>query len=132
VNFDGTPIYPKRISDTLSYDLSQGEVSEQQLYDATTAYIQIYYNRAQVLNRSVVRLAMSVFQRRLASSTYALLRSFERRYQKLSRLVENIRAGLLNQAQLEASQLALNNTVSDVFEEKTAEEMWWMLLFKPR
>jgi SNF2 family DNA or RNA helicase len=122
VNFDGTPIYPKRISDTLSYDLSQGEVSEQQLYDATTAYIQIYYNRSQVLNRSAVRLAMSVFQRRLASSTYALLRSFERRYQKLSRLVENMRAGLLNQAQLEASQLALNNTVSDVFEEKTADE----------
>jgi hypothetical protein len=35
VNFDGTPICPKRVSDTLSYDLSQGEVGEQQLYDAT-------------------------------------------------------------------------------------------------
>jgi len=36
VYFDGRPIYPKRISNTLSYDLTQGEVSEQQLYDATT------------------------------------------------------------------------------------------------
>src|SRR5205807_5058210 len=122
VYFDERPIYPPRISDTLGYNLTQGEGSEQELYDATTAYIQTYYNSARFLNRSAVRLAMSVFQRRLASSTYALLRSFDRRYQKLSRLVENMRAGLLNQAQLEASQLALNNTVSDVFEEKTADE----------
>ena len=33
---------------------------------------------------------MSVFQRRLASSTYALLRSFERRYQKLVKLFRRI------------------------------------------
>ncbi len=78
VNFDGTRIYPRRVSDTLSYDLSQGEVSEQTLYDQTTDYIRDYYNRARILNRSAARLAMSVFQRRLASSTYALLRSFER------------------------------------------------------
>src|SRR5207245_11416681 len=107
VNFDGTPIYPKRVSDTLSYDLSQGEVGEQQLYDATTAYIQTYYNRAQVLNRSAVRLAMSVFQRRLASSTYALLRSFERRYQKLLMLFDDMTAGRLTSLQLEMVQCKL-------------------------
>src|SRR5207249_11332128 len=81
VYFDGKPIYPPRYSHTLSYDLNTGEVSEQSLYDETTSYIQTYYNRAEVLNRSAARLAMSVFQRRLASSTYALLRSFERRQQ---------------------------------------------------
>src|SRR6266487_6273259 len=76
VYFDGRPIYPPRYSNTLSYDLNTGEVSEQRLYDETTSYIQTYYNRAEVLNRSAARLAMSVFQRRLASSTYALMRSF--------------------------------------------------------
>src|SRR5262249_5193642 len=83
VNFEGQRIYPGRVSDTLSYELSQGEVSEQVLYDQTTAYIEHYYNRARILNRSAARLAMSVFQRRLASSTYALLKSFERRLAKL-------------------------------------------------
>jgi transcriptional regulator with XRE-family HTH domain len=35
-----TPIYPRRISDTLSYELTQGAISEQRLYDETTAYIE--------------------------------------------------------------------------------------------
>jgi hypothetical protein len=121
VYFDGEPIYPPRISNTLSYLLNSGEVSEQQLYEATTRYISISYNRARLLNRSAARLAMSVFQRRLASSTYALLRSFERRAQKLTKLVEDMRAGRLNPAQLEASQQTLNE-VADVFDETTAYE----------
>jgi len=45
------------------------------------------YNKAKMLNRSAARLAMSVFQRRLASSTLALLRSFERRIDKLTALL---------------------------------------------
>ena len=122
VYFDGRPIYPPRISDTLSYDLSTGEVSEQALYDATTSYIQSYYNRAaDLLNRSAARLAMSVFQRRLASSTYALLRSFERRHQKLSWLIEDMRAGRLDPAKLQAKQMTLER-LEDVFDEKTADE----------
>ena len=121
VYFDGRPIYPPRNSDTLSYNLTQGEVSEQHLYDATTRYIQTSYNRARLLNRSAARLAMSVFQRRLASSTYALLRSFERRAQKLTRLIEDMRSGRLNPAQLETSQSDLNE-LKDVLDEKTADE----------
>jgi superfamily II DNA or RNA helicase len=121
VYFDERPIYPPRVSDTLGYNLTQGEGSEQELYDATTAYIQTYYNSARVLNRSAARLAMSVFQRRLASSTYALLRSFERRYQKLVKLIDDMRAGRLTPAQLETFQRKLG-TIDDVFEKKTADE----------
>ena len=121
VYFDERPIYPPRISNTLSYDLSKGEGSEQELYDATTAYIQTYYNSARFLNRSAARLAMSVFQRRLASSTYALLRSFERRYQKLVKLIDDMRAGRLTPTQLETFQRKLG-TIDDVFEKKTADE----------
>jgi superfamily II DNA or RNA helicase len=122
VYFDGRPIYPTRISDTLSYDLSQGEISEQRLYDATTRYIQTSYNRARLLNRSAARLAMSVFQRRLASSTYALLRSYERRAEKLRRLIDDIRSGRLNWAQISMSQRKLDEEVEDVLDEKTADE----------
>ncbi len=122
VSFDGRPIYPTRISNTLSYDLTPGDVGEQTLYDATTRYIQTSYNRARMLNRSAARLAMSVFQRRLASSTYALLRSFERRAEKLTKLIEDMRSGRLNQAQLEAEQRSLSDEIEDAFDEKTADE----------
>jgi SNF2 family DNA or RNA helicase len=121
VYFDESLIYPTRISNTLSYKLSQGEVSEQALYDDTTHYIQTFYNRAQVLNRSATRLAMSVFQRRLASSTWALLRSFERRAKKLEKLIEAIRSGQLDWPGVEKEQHKLD-TLADVFDEKTADE----------
>ena len=122
VRFDGTPLYPQRQCDTLSYELGQEPGGEQELYDETTAYIQDYYNRAEYLNRSAVRLAMSVFQRRLASSTYALLRSFERRKEKLEGMIEDIRTGRLTEEQLRREQRGLDNRLDDVFETQTADE----------
>ena len=121
VRLDGSPIYPMRVSDTLSYDLAQGPVSEQRLYDETTAYIRSYYNKAKLLNRSAARLAMSIFQRRLASSTYALRRSFERRLAKLDGLIADIRSGKLTMDQLRALQRRLAG-VPDPFEDMTGDE----------
>ena len=80
--------------------LTQGEVSEQTLYDETTDYLRFVYNRAKLLNRAAARLAMSVFQRRLASSTYALLRSFERRIEKLDDLIDEVQEGKITPEQL--------------------------------
>ena len=119
VRFDGSAIYPTRLSDTLSYDLTQGETSEQRLYDETTNYIRFFYNRARILNRSAARLAMSIFQRRLASSTYALMRSFARRLDKLHGLIAAMQSGQLTTEQLIALQ---RHAVHDVLEEKTADE----------
>ena len=121
VHFNGCPLYPARQCDTFSYELTQGPGSEQELYDQTTDYMQNYYNRARVLNRSAARLAMSVFQRRLASSTYALLRSFERRLEKLEDMIERIRDGRLTQEELARQQRSLND-VEDLFETTTADE----------
>jgi len=39
VHLDGRPLYPRRISDTLGYELTQGDISEQRLYDETTEYL---------------------------------------------------------------------------------------------
>lgn len=119
VRFDGKPLYPQRNCGTLSYELTQGPGSEQELYDETTDYIATYYNRARMLNRSAARLAMSVFQRRLASSTYALMRSFERRKEKLEALSDDIRNGRLNEEQMAPQQGALE----DIFETKTFDEL---------
>jgi len=121
VRFDGSRIYPERWSNTFSYDLTQGAISEQTLYDETTDYIRTYYNHARIFNRSAARLAMSVFQRRLASSTYALMLSFGRRFERLSRLIEAITSGEMSTAQLESRQNRIEKT-PDVFETMTADE----------
>lgn len=121
VYFDGCPIYPARECDTLSYELTQGVGSEQELYDATTDYIRSYYNRARLLNRSAARLGMSVFQRRLASSTYALMRSFERRFEKLEDMIERFRDGRLTEEELARQQQRLQG-IDDTFETTTADE----------
>jgi len=121
LRLDGTPLYPKRISDTLGYELSQGEVSEQRLYDETTDYLRYVYNKAKLLNRTAARLAMSVFQRRLASSTYALLRSFERRLEKLDKLIMDVQEGRITMEQLLTLQQRLAQE-EDVFDAQTADE----------
>ena len=116
VRFDGQPLYPQRRCDTISYGLGP---PEQALYEATTRYISETYNRARVLNRSAARLAMSVFQRRQASSTYALMRSFERRLDRLDEAIELVRAGRVDD--LERRQTRLGAT-ADFFETRTADE----------
>ena len=121
VHFDETPLYPQRNCDTLSYELTQGAGGEQELYNETTDYIHGYYNRARILNRSAARLAMSVFQRRLASSTYALMRSFERRADKLEGMIDDFRSGRLNEDRLDQQQRQLGG-LDDPFETKTADE----------
>ena len=122
VKLDGSPLYPTRTSDTLSFDLTAGDVSEQALYDQTSEYIRTTYNRARILNRSAARFAMSIFQRRLASSTWALLRSFERRIEKLDGFIDDIRSGRLSEEQLLALQRRLDRSATDPFEEHTADE----------
>ena len=116
VRFDGRPLYPQRNCDTLSYALN---LEEQALYEATTRYIAETYNKARILNRSAARLAMSVFQRRLASSTYALMRSFERRLGRLDEAIALVQAGRADE--LERRQTRIAGT-PDFFESRTADE----------
>lgn len=90
VKLDGTPLYPRRECHTLAFDLTD---AEWRLYEETSRYIRDAYNRAATLNRSAARLAMSVFQRRLASSTFALKQSFDRRIAKLDEAIRQIQDG---------------------------------------
>lgn len=127
VDLRGKPLYPERLCDTVSYDLSQGEISEQALYNRTTAYIRHYYNQARLLNRQAARFAMTVFQRRLASSTWALLCSFRNRFDKLSGLIDDIQSGRIPEEELRAQQEKLNRKARegrlvDVLASKTADE----------
>ena len=124
VRFDETPLYPQRQCVTFSYELLQGPGSEQELYNEATDYIRLHYNRARGLNRSAARLAMSVFQRRMASSSYALMRSFERRLEKIEALVKQIKSGSLSEGQLASQQGQLDLRDEDPFETQTADEQY--------
>ena len=117
----GKPIYPPRTCATFSYDLTEGPNGEQALYDLTTEYLRRHYRVLD--NRPAVQLAMSVFQRRLVSSTWALCRSFERRLEKLSALVEQMQSGALDAATLGERQGLLNARYrEDHFESSGADD----------
>ena len=117
VQFDGQKIFPARESNTVSYDLAP---AERELYEDMTSYIRTYYNRAKMLNRSAARLAMSVLQRRAASSAWALLRSLERRLSRLDTYIAAILANEMSEKELQARQERLR--VLDVEDEMTSED----------
>ncbi|HFD88116.1 MAG TPA: DUF3883 domain-containing protein [Gammaproteobacteria bacterium] len=73
------------------------------------------------MNQSAARLAMGVFQRRLASSTYALLCSFERRILKLEKAIDDIQTGRITIEQLLRRQKAITED-DDILDSKTADE----------
>lgn len=89
LKFDGTPLFPQRIAVTVNYDLSSAEA---QLYSAVTSYVEEEFNRADQLNgtrKNSVGFALTILQRRLASSPEAIYQSLRRRRERLeSRLAE--------------------------------------------
>ena len=117
VMFDGKRIYPTRLSHTAGYDLT---ALEWELYERLTDYVRFHYNRARVLNRSAARLAMSILQRRAASSTWALLRSLERRRDRLGDFILKVVSRALTEDQLQAEQRRFR--VPDLEEERTSDE----------
>jgi len=119
LSLDGRPLYTQRACDTFRYDLNE---SERQLYVQTTDYLLRTYGRA-LDRRPAARLAMSVFQRRLASSTWALLRSFERRIEKLQVSIERLRSGAADSRRLrEEREALLARLKEDFFDTHGADE----------
>ncbi len=119
---DGLPLYPPRKCDTFGYRLRGGENGEQDLYERTTRYLDECYGRA-LDNQPAVELAKTVFQRRLASSTWALLRSFERRVEKLSRTAAAIENGELTAELLLQRQRRLSERHRhDYFDDAAADD----------
>ena len=90
LKFDGTPLFPERIAYTVPYQLSPAEAG---LYKAVTDYVREEFNRAEALENDkragTVGFALTILQRRLASSPEAIHRSLRRRRERLeSRLRE--------------------------------------------
>ncbi len=90
--FDGRPLFPERRAYTVNYPLSQEET---ELYNAVTEYVRNEFNRAeQLLNnqhRGTVGFALTILQRRLASSTAAIYHSLRRRRERLEKRLTEAR-----------------------------------------
>jgi superfamily II DNA/RNA helicase len=86
LKFDGTPLFPERRAYTVGYKLSDAEAA---LYKSVTDYVREEFNRADALQsegrKGTVGFALTILQRRLASSPEAILQSLRRRRERLER-----------------------------------------------
>ena len=87
LTFEGKPLFPERKAYTVEYELSS---AERDLYEQVTDYVRTEMGRAERIAQAGdkkrgnnVGFALTVLQRRLASSPEAILRSLERRQQRL-------------------------------------------------
>src|SRR6201993_3256872 len=107
LKFDGTRLFPERIAYTVPYKLSN---TEAQLYKAATEYVREEFNRAEALENDkragTVGFALTILQRRLASSPEAIYQSLRRRRERLEkrmRELELLQRGAIAQAIAEQS-----------------------------
>ena len=84
LTFEGKPLFPERIAYTVPYALSEAEA---RLYTAVTDYVRQEFNRAEALANAkragTVGFALTILQRRLASSPEAIYRSLRRRRERM-------------------------------------------------
>ncbi|MFC1763849.1 helicase-related protein [Planctomycetota bacterium] len=84
LKFDGTPLFPERKAYTMAYALSGPEA---QLYKDVTEYVREEFNRAEQLEsdgrKGCIGFALTILQRRLASSPEAIYQSLQRRRKRL-------------------------------------------------
>jgi len=86
LKFNGKPLFPERRAYTVKYELSDGEA---ELYQRVTEYVREEFNRAEQLKndgrRGTIGFALTVLQRRLASSPEAIYQSLRRRKERLEK-----------------------------------------------
>src|SRR5438046_168752 len=86
LKFDSTPLFPERLAYTVSYRLSDAEA---RLYKEVTEYVREEFNRAEALDNEkragTVGFALTILQRRLASSPEAIYQSLRRRRERLEK-----------------------------------------------
>lgn len=120
LKFDGTPLFPERIAYTVPYKLSDAEA---RLYKEVTDYVREEFNRAEALQNDkragTVGFALTILQRRLASSPEAIYQSLRRRRERLEkrqRELELMQRGNVASAPVAAGPLLDADDVEDLEE----------------
>ena len=124
LKFDGTRLFPERYAYTINYELSDLEKS---LYDEVTAYVRKEMNRADLIGKqrgNRIGFALTILQRRLASSPEAIYCSIRRRRERLEErlqeMVQNRNVDLENQEEL--TEIPINTAEADEFYDETPAE----------
>ena len=111
VDYHGQPIYKPRLCQTIAFRLSS---AEHRFYDAATDYLKWSYENNRTSNKSAAAMVVAVFQRRLASSTYAMLESLKRRRQ---RITDSVPAPGPTQVSLDRIASYLDTSTADEYEQ---------------
>jgi SNF2 family DNA or RNA helicase len=126
LKFDGTPLFPPRLATTVPYKLSDAEA---QLYKAVTEYVRQEWRKADDLQNdkraNTVGFALTMLQRRLASSPEAIYQSLRRRRERLEKKLREVelmyRAALLAGPNQDVPELDADDI--DDLEEAADDEM---------
>src|SRR3990172_6556819 len=120
LKFDGRPLFPERIAYTVPYKLSDAEA---RLYKEVTEYVREEFNRADALQNDkragTVGFALTILQRRLASSPEAIYQSLRRRRERLEkrlRELELLQRGAVAEALTKAVRAMDEDDVADLEE----------------
>ncbi|ESY27445.1 RNA helicase [Mesorhizobium sp. LNJC391B00] len=127
LKFDATPLFPQRFAYTVPYKLSDAESA---LYKAVTEYVREEFNRAEALQNDkragTVGFALTILQRRLASSPEAIYQSLRRRRERLEsrmRELEILQRGSQFGNAIAANVPVLDREDVDDFEDAPDAEM---------
>ena len=94
LTFEGKPLFPERFAHTVPYELTAHEA---ELYQQVTDYVREGMGRADRLDgkrRNTVGFALTVLQRRLASSPAGIHESLKRRIARLTKRAHDIEHGV--------------------------------------
>ncbi|MDT8321310.1 MAG: helicase-related protein, partial [Xanthomonadales bacterium] len=125
LKFDGSKLFPERRANTVNYQLSDLEAA---LYSQVTEYVREEMNRAERLQgqqKGAVGFALTLLQRRLASSPEAIYQSLKRRRKRLERRVQEerlVQRGHHVAETLTEYRVALAKNADDAEEELSAAE----------
>lgn len=112
--FDGKDIFPPRNVITVRFKMTDPEI---RLYNSVTNYVRNYFDQAKE-NRNIA-FAMVILQRRLTSSTHAILSSLQRRHDRLEEMLS-----LPEKIRSDERYAGLRTLSSDELEDMSEEERW--------
>jgi len=119
------PLFLPRHVTTVPFNLKKDSPNEQRLYNELSRYVNDQYNIALTRDkRRNVAFALVILQRRLASSTYALLRSLERRKKRLEELLEEASERFSGEAQRVLNRTRGLSFDFEAVEDMSEEERW--------
>ena len=122
LRFDGTPLFPERRATSVNYDLSPEELD---LYESVTEYVRTEFNRMDELEhggrKSAIGFALTILQRRLASSPAAIYHSLRRRLEKLETRLKEESEG--PESTLEPAMLSYDINLDEDFDDAPEDEV---------